>query len=41
MKYNDIVSQDYCYLYVKIIQSYMCLGLNRQRRSKTYDVCVK
>ena len=30
MKCNDIVSQDYYYLYVNIIQYYLCLVLNHQ-----------
>ena len=34
MKCNDIVSRDYCYLYVNIIRSYMCLGSNRQLWSR-------
>jgi hypothetical protein len=34
MKCNDVVSRDYCYLYVNIIRSYMCLGSNRQLWSR-------
>ena len=34
MKCNDVVSRDYCYLYVNIIRSYMCLGSNHQLWSR-------
>ena len=31
---NDKVSRDYCYLYVNIIRTYMCLGSNHQLWSR-------
>ena len=31
---NDEVSRDYCYLYVNIIRSYICLGSNHQLWSR-------
>ncbi len=34
IKCNDTVSREYCYLYVNIIRSYMCLGSNRQLWSR-------
>ncbi len=33
-KFNDRVSQDYRYLCVNIIRSYICLGSNHQLRSR-------
>ena len=39
---KDSVSRDYCYLCVNIIRSYICLGSNRQLRTRgAYDVCNK